>query len=170
MNPSDFNNRRWDRDDYYVTTDPSGVSTAALIDIYNSDVFYWANAMPPEYMEAALRNSLSLCLFSKTTGALTGLSRCVTDFTTFMYLTDVWVDPAQQGKGLGKWMLKCINELIEEMPYLRRCMLFTTDWERSVPLYEKTMGMEVIEGRALATMEVKGRGHPMYGKKGSSYT
>lgn len=47
--------------------------------------------------------------------AFIGFARCVTDFSTFVYLTDVWVDPTCQGQGLGKWLLTCMRtcELLE---------------------------------------------------------
>lgn len=69
-------------------------------------------------------------------------------------------------------MVKCIQEVIEGMPYLRRSMLFTADWERSVPFYERLMGMSPMNirpGEGLAIMEMKGKGHPSYGRDGSSY-
>ena len=91
---------------------------------------------------------------------------------TFAYLTDVWVDPAYQGKGLGSWLVSCVRELLEAMPDLRRSLLFTGDWERSVPFYEKLLGMKLIEprkGQGLAVMERKGKGHPNYGYDGTEY-
>lgn len=94
-----------------------------------------------------------------------GLARCITDYTTFLYLTDVWVDPAHQGSGLGRWLISVIQEAIESMPFLRRSILFTGDWERSVPFYKELMGMDVLEtkpGEGLALMERKGRGHPSF--------
>jgi len=95
-----------------------------------------------------------------------GLARCITDYTTFLYLTDVWVDPAHQGSGLGRWLISTIQEVIESMPYLRRSILFTGDWQRSVPFYEELMGMSVLEttpGEGLAIMERKWKGHPNFG-------
>ncbi|ETS86637.1 hypothetical protein PFICI_00465 [Pestalotiopsis fici W106-1] len=103
---------------------------------------------------------------------LIGFARCITDYTTFLYLTDVWVDELYQGKGLGKWLITCVQEVIEKMPYLRRSMLFTADWERSVPFYEKLMDMTLLETQrnaGLAIMERKGLGHPSYGSNSSSY-
>lgn len=100
-----------------------------------------------------------------------GLARCITDSTTFVYLTDVYIYPSHQGQGLGKWLVGCIQEVIESMPYLRRSVLFTGDWERSVPFYEKTMDMTVVEskrpgkgssGEGLALMMRKGKGHNDY--------
>ncbi|KAK6197119.1 hypothetical protein LQW54_010914 [Pestalotiopsis sp. IQ-011] len=99
---------------------------------------------------------------------LVGIARCITDYTTFLYLTDVWIEPEAQGGGLGKWLVGCIREVIEEMPYLRRSILFTGDWTRSVPFYEKLLGMNLVEtkkGENLALMERKGPGHPSFGKQ-----
>lgn len=96
-------------------------------------------------------------------GKLIGFARCITDYTTFLYLTDVWVDPVCQGKGIGKWLIQSVQETIEKIPYLRRSLLFTGDWTRSVPFYERLMGMSVMEthrGTGLAIMEGKGPKHP----------
>lgn len=95
-----------------------------------------------------------------------GLARCITDYTTFLYLTDVWIDPTHQGAGLGRWLISTIQEFIESLPHLRRSVLFTGDWQRSVPFYEKLMGMTVLEtkpGEGLAIMERKWKGHPNFG-------
>ncbi|KAM3443579.1 hypothetical protein MY4824_000465 [Beauveria thailandica] len=172
---SSLQNRQWRRDDYIITTNSSLIPLARLIDIFNSDEFYWANAMPLDYMKATLENSLCFGLFRHDSdddddddagkGVFLGLARCITDYTTFLYVTDVWVDPAVQGRGLGSWVVGCVREVAEEMPHLRRSVLFTSSWERSVPFYRKLMGMEVVESRSghgLATMQRKGRGHPLY--------
>lgn len=48
------------------------------------------------------------------------------------------------------------------MPHLRRALLFTGDWERSVPFYEQLMGMTVLGGQpgaGPAIMQWKGPGH-----------
>jgi len=97
---------------------------------------------------------------------LIGFARCITDFTTFSYLTDVYILPAHQGTGLGKWLVRCLGEVHDEMPFLRRSMLFTSDWERSVPFYETVLGMRVLgagagrEGGGPAVMQKLGPGFP----------
>ncbi|KAI5467257.1 gcn5-related n-acetyltransferase [Mariannaea sp. PMI_226] len=112
-------------------------------------------------------------LQSSSTLAFLGIARCVTDFTTFLYVTDVWVNPERQGEGLGKWLMSCVQEVILSMPYLRRSLLFTADWERSVPFYQRLMDMNVCEfrqGEGIAMMERRGKGHPGYGLQGPGYT
>ncbi|ROT36475.1 hypothetical protein SODALDRAFT_380785 [Sodiomyces alkalinus F11] len=104
---------------------------------------------------------------------LLGFARCVTDFITFLYLTDVWVDHDHQGGGLGSWLIRSVQEVVEDMPHLRRSLLFTGDWDRSVPFYERLMHMQLIDCRresgGLAIMERKGRGHPGFGREGTGY-
>ncbi|OAA64889.1 Acyl-CoA N-acyltransferase [Cordyceps fumosorosea ARSEF 2679] len=169
---AELKSRQWQRDEYLITTDSSVIPLDRLIDVFDSPEFYWASAMPREHMQAALDNSLCFSLFRDGDDEFLGFARCVTDYTTFVYLTDVWVDPAAQGRGLGSWLVRCVREVVEEMPHLRRSMLFTSSWERSVPFYRRLMGMEVVEstpGQGLITMECKGRGHPRYGSEGSHY-
>ena len=121
-------------------------------------------------MRATLQNSLCFGLFhqsqnsnpnqKETTKDLTliGFARCITDTTTFIYLTDVFILPEYQGEGLGTWLVACVQEVIEDMPYLRRSLLFTGDWKRSVPFYEKLMGVEVTECRPPVDGEEEGTG------------
>jgi GNAT superfamily N-acetyltransferase len=67
-----------------------------------------------------------------------GLARVITDGVTFGYLTDVYVLPKYQGKGLGRWMMECLNEVIKAWPHLRRLMLLASG--SSLDLYRKTLG------------------------------
>ena len=76
-----------------------------------------------------------------------------------------YYQPDQQGKGLGTWLIQCVQSVIEEMPNLRRSMLFTSDWDRSVPFYQKHLKMSVFGGGVaerersdLAMLQYKGPG------------
>ncbi|SPO07022.1 related to GNAT family N-acetyltransferase [Cephalotrichum gorgonifer] len=170
--------RSWKKDGFLISTDPSLFPIQSLIDVFDSKEFYWSKAMPAEAMREMLDNSLCFGLYEQSQPdaaselKFVGLARCITDFVTFAYLTDVWVDPTYQGKGLGSWLVGCVQEVLETMPYLRRSMLYTRDWERSVPFYQRLMGMKLVEtrmGEGLAIMESKGKGHPSYGSEGTSY-
>jgi ribosomal protein S18 acetylase RimI-like enzyme len=173
-----FRSRLWQQDDHFISTDVSLLPLQTLHDAFASDTFYWANPLPDEVLQQTLQNSLCFGLYegqhrqladtsSRESLKLVGFARAVTDFTTFVYLTDVWVDPKQQGKGLGRWMVQCVQEIIEEMPYLRRSMLLTRSWEQSVPFYEKLMDMTVLgpRGQGFAVMERLGKGNPAYVEK-----
>lgn len=179
---SKLQERSWRKDQFLISTNPAHFPIPTLIEIFDRKDFYWAKPLPAQDMREMLQNSLAFGLYeqldhqhpgnSAPEATLIGIARLVTDFITFAYLTDVWVDPSYQGKGLGSWLVTCVQEVVDEMPHLRRSMLFTADWERSVPFYEKLMGMQLIESRpnkGLAIMEAKGRGHPSYGCQGTGY-
>ncbi|KAI1632926.1 hypothetical protein F4809DRAFT_58395 [Biscogniauxia mediterranea] len=191
---SQLQGRTWQRDGYLISTDPGLISIPRLISIFASDDVHWTSPLPEPYMREMVESSLCFGLYSKqqldspspsssnqqpepkSRGPphlpLVGFARCVTDFTSFLYVTDVWVEPSLQGRGLGGWLVGCVQEVIETMPYLRRSMLLTADWERSVPFYEKLMGMELMKsrkGEGLAVMERKGPGHPSYRREGGGY-
>ncbi|KAI1491507.1 hypothetical protein F5X96DRAFT_631162 [Biscogniauxia mediterranea] len=197
---SQLQGRTWQRDGYLISTDPGLISIPRLISIFASDEVYWTSPLPEPCMREMVESSLCFGLYSKQQqqpnspspsssnqqqpepksspgppahlSLLVGFARCVTDFTSFLYVTDVWVEPSLQGRGLGGWLVGCVQEVIESMPYLRRSMLLTGDWERSVPFYERLMGMELMKsrkGEGLAVMERKGPGHPSYRREGSGY-
>lgn len=174
-------NRSWRRDSYLISTDPSIVPLAGVVAIFTSDEFYWTKPLPEDAMREMIESCLFFALYdtkqssitsdtqepSDETRKLVGIARGITDFTTYIYLTDVWVDPAYRGQGLGKWLMECVREITESMSHLRKTMLVTGDWERTVPFYETIMDMEVTEGQrgeTRAVMERRGRGHPKFGQ------
>lgn len=167
----------WRRDGHVISTDISLIPRDELHSAFASPEMYWANPLPDDVLKMTLENSLCFAVyetpaegegesgFGPAPGKFIGFARCITDYTTFLYLTDVWVDRACQGKGIGKWLIQSVQEVIEKIPHLRRSLLFTGDWTRSVPFYEKLMGMTVMEtkpGQGLAVMERKGPAHPNY--------
>lgn len=162
---SELRSRRWTRDGYLVSTDASLVPIAELNAAFASDACYWAQPLPEPAVAEMLRSSLCFGLYDLGTpgsAGFIGFARVITDFTTFAFVTDVWVDPSTQGKGLGRWLVGCVQEVLEGMPHLRRSMLLTGDWERSVPFYERLMKMEVVgsrPGEGMAVMQMKGRGN-----------
>lgn len=191
MNKAALEHKTWTKDDYIISTDPSLIPLTKLNDIFASEEVYWAKSLPESVLLETLQNSLCFGVYHtshnqhangaevvseavpESSGQLTfvGIGRCITDFTTFLYLTDVYIYPELQGRGLGGWLVRCVQEVVESMPHLRRSLAFTGDWERSVPFYEKLMGMSVIEsrrssdgksGEGLAVLMRKGKGNPGY--------
>lgn len=168
--------REWRKDDMLLSTDPELVPIQDLTAIFALKEFYWAKPMPEAEMRTMLQNSMVFAVYDEAAKTeshkLVGFARCVTDFVTIAYLTDVWVQPSYQGKGVGGWLISCVNEVLEPMPHLRRTLVFTADWKRSVPFYEKWMSVEPLDstpGKGLALMEKKGKGHPTYGRTGTAY-
>lgn len=92
-----------------------------------------------------------------TTGPdiMVGFARLVTDSTTFVYLTDVWISEEQTGHGLGTWLIECINEWVTTVPYLRQFVLITRKANESY--YTSKLGMSRIEEMAgVVTLVRKG--------------
>jgi GNAT superfamily N-acetyltransferase len=163
----------WRKGEYFISTDPSIIPLQTLNEWFASDELYWAKPLPLDVLQLSLERCLCFGLFhapneeninttKKPTVDFVGIARGVTDYVTFVYITDVYVHSTHQGNGLGRWLVECVGEAIDEMPYLRRSMLFTMDWERSVPFYEKILGMSVQESR-------KGEGMAMMMRKGKAY-
>ena len=59
----------------------------------------------PETLEKMLRNA-NLIVTARVEGRLVGVSRAITDFSFCTYLSDLAVDQAQQGKGIGRELIR----------------------------------------------------------------
>ncbi|KAI2601762.1 hypothetical protein GGR54DRAFT_54951 [Hypoxylon sp. NC1633] len=139
--------RNWYRDEFVISTEPLMIQVDEVNAVLSSDLMWWANGLPRDLMKKAIHNSLCLGLYvlPKSTSHIAGQSnpsqiglvRVVTDDVTFAYLTDVYILPEYQGKGLGRWMMECLNEVIKSWTHLRRFMFLTSD---SMNLYRKYLG------------------------------
>lgn len=89
--------------------------------------------------------------------AMIGLARLITDCVTVVWLTDVYVLPEWQGRGLGSWLNQCIKEWVDMMPHLRRLSLIAQEG-RMEQTYAKVFGTE--------RMEDEGTGYRIYSAKG----
>lgn len=145
--------------EYIVSTDPNLIPMKTLMEAFDQEFFYWGKALPEEDMRLMVHSSLCFGLYIRNVDirdrrssgesmahgtkdpevSLIGFARLVTDCVTVGYLTDFYVLPRYQGTGLGTWLLKCIQEIADQWPYLRRIMFFTNS-ERSKLYYERVLG------------------------------
>ena len=87
---------------------------------------YWAGSQPPEVIRRSWEAAgITLGLFKDEDGEMIGCARAVTDFARFAYLSDVYVDPAYRGQGLGRWLVQLMIEH-PEVPRVR-WVLHTND-------------------------------------------
>lgn len=70
---------------------------------------------------------------------MVGASKLITDRVTFGYLTDVYVLKEFQQRGLGTFMMKCLNEHVSTWPDLRGLWIMSSSPEAR-KLYEETFG------------------------------
>ena len=75
-----------------------------LVHAWISDQSYWAQGRTREVMDRSIEHSLVIGVYSAQ-GAQAGFARFVTDYATFAWLCDVFIDTAHRGHGLGSFLV-----------------------------------------------------------------
>ena len=186
--------REWHRDGFLLSTDPSLIDRKALNAAFDEDYMPWATPLSGEELKVMVENSVCFGLYSATfepadtlspttslSGADTqetaqpedledsrpgqiGMARLITDYATVAYLTDVYILPEYQGRGLGKWLIACVKEWWESMPNGRR-LIFIASEGQGEDFYGKALGSKRLEdenskdaGKKYRLFSAKGRG------------
>jgi GNAT superfamily N-acetyltransferase len=110
-------------DNYIISTD-RGKLDVNYIHYFLSKESYWAKNIPIELVNTSIEGSLCFGVYHQ--GKQIGFARVITDYATFGYLADVFIDKNYRGKGLSKELMKFIMEQ-EVIKKLRRFMLATLD-------------------------------------------
>jgi GNAT superfamily N-acetyltransferase len=86
---------------------------------------YWSRGRAREVVERSIANSLPFGVYTAD-GEQVGFARVVTDYATFAWLADVYIEEAHRGHGLGK---RLVTEVLghPDLQGLRRWMLGTAD-------------------------------------------
>jgi GNAT superfamily N-acetyltransferase len=111
-----------ERDGYLISDDPKRLDQEAIYAYLRRS--YWAEARLPHTQRLANDNSLCLGLYLGKEQA--GFARVVTDYATFAYLCDVYVEDAHKSRGLGKWLMEAVHAY-PRLQGLRRWSLATRD-------------------------------------------
>jgi GNAT superfamily N-acetyltransferase len=108
---------------YTITTDKSLMN---MQDIYYwlSEEAYWCKGIPFELFNRTFDNSF--CIGALIDGKQVAYARLITDYATFAYLADVYVEEEHRGKGISKKMMEILFDL-DWVKGLRRIMLATKD-------------------------------------------
>lgn len=85
---------------------------------------YWAKGIPIDLVGQSIKNALCFGIYEDNKQI--GFARVITDYTTFAYLADVFVDEAYRGRDLSKTLMTFILSF-EEFRMLRRFILATRD-------------------------------------------
>lgn len=176
----------WQKPGFLISTDKTLLSIPAINHAFGLDLIYWTNPVPETVLQEIVDNSFCLGLYAICDSSTTplnaeslsngdkdkdnfkpdskklkqiGFARLVGDLITFAYFTDLYVLPEYQGLGLGGWLIDCIGEVLDGMPYLRWAML-RTSLEKSQIAYERKLGMKVLQSGEIQD------GPVMMGKKG----
>ena len=140
----------WRRDAYRITTETTPEILPQLNDIFDSPDFHWGKSLSESQLRTMLKASTTFALFHEPDSSrestqaprLTGLGRWITDNVTVVYVNDIFIMPEHRGNGLAKWMLSCMNELLETMPDLRGTILIVEKGTPTERLYKKHFGMQ----------------------------
>ena len=116
---------------YTITTDKDLMKVQ---DIYNwlSTQAYWCAGIPFELFKASFDNSF--CIGVVINHKQIAYARLITDYATFAYLADVYVEETHRGQGISKKMMEVLFDL-DWVVGLRRIMLATRDAQQLYKQY-----------------------------------
>ncbi len=105
-----------------ISTDPARLDLEAICGFLSRA--YWASARPRDRIEASLQHSLVFGVYDGSKQI--GMARVVTDYATFAWLCDVFLDDAYRGQGIGKWLMETVVSH-PDLQGLKRMLLVTRD-------------------------------------------
>jgi GNAT superfamily N-acetyltransferase len=97
--------------DYELSTDPVRLDVDRVEAMLHAS--YWATQRPREVIERSITASLCIGAYQHDGGLQVGFARLVTDYATFGWLCDVFVDPIARGQKLGVAMVEALVTLPE---------------------------------------------------------
>lgn len=108
--------------EYTVSTDRSRLDIDAVHAFLTRS--YWAEGISHAGVAEAIENSLPFGVYRGEEQV--GFARVITDYVTFAYLADVYIEEAHRGRGLGKLLIRAMVAH-PRLRGLRRWMLGTRD-------------------------------------------
>lgn len=122
-----------------ISTDPDKQDVNA-IQAFLTHGYFDTVGVERETVAKAVRRSLCFGIFDA--GRQVGFARVITDHVTFAYLCDDYVLESHRGRGLGRWLMECI-QAHSQLQGIRRWILGPTHDTR---LYEK-FGFRPLAGQ-----------------------
>jgi len=110
------------RGNYLVTTDPARLDKEFIHGYLTRS--YWSEGISRNVVERGIANSLCFGVYEGDQQV--GFARVITDYATFVYLADVFIIESHRGKGLSKFLMKCIIS-DSRLQGFRRWLLGTRD-------------------------------------------
>jgi len=114
--------REYRKGDYLISTDPSKLNLEMIHDFLTHS--YWAEAIPKETVLRSIQFSLPFGVYHKLKQI--GFARVISDFSTYAYISDVFLLESYRGKDISTWLIKCILRH-PELQSLRRWNLYTSN-------------------------------------------
>jgi hypothetical protein len=108
--------------EYFVSSDPSRLDLP-FTHQWLSNQAHWSLGLPFKVFKRMIDHSLNFGVYHQS-GKQVGYGRVITDYTTFAWLTDVFIIDEYRGKGLSIILMNCIFDH-PELKILRRWLLGT---------------------------------------------
>lgn len=124
------------RDSYLISTDRARLDLGAIQEYLSCS--YWAQGRSLATIEASIEHSLCFGLYAGEQQV--GFARVVTDYATFGWLCDVYVLESHRGRGLGKWLVRCVVA----HPALRELKIFLLATSDAHELYRRYGSFEEL--------------------------
>ncbi|WP_431880069.1 GNAT family N-acetyltransferase [Micromonospora marina] len=112
-------------DGYEISTDPDRIDLDR-VHVWLATDAYWALGRDRETVVRAFAGSIGFGVYRPADGRQVAVARVVTDGATFAWLCDVYVDPAERGRGLGTWLAGAVRDHLGELG-VSRILLATLD-------------------------------------------
>jgi GNAT superfamily N-acetyltransferase len=113
------------REGGYLLTDDKDRLDVERVHRWLSEDAYWALGRELSRVRASIAGSDSYGIYD-VDQVQVGFCRVVTDWATFGWLCDVYIDPNHRGRGLGTWMVENVRAVYAATG-MRRLLLATND-------------------------------------------
>lgn len=133
-----------------ISTDKAKLDVDYIHDFLSQS--YWAAGIPRHAVQKSIDNSFCFGVYEDDKQI--GFARVITDFTTFAYLADVFIDENCRGRGVGHTLIDAIVHH-QELINLRRWHLLTDDAQKLYSEY----GFTVVANPAI---HMEKRKKPIY--------
>lgn len=91
-----------------ISTDKEKLDINLIIDFLHK-YSYWAQHRSDEIIKKSIENSYSIGVYREKKQI--GFARIVTDYSTVYYLTDIFIIPGYQNRGIGHKLMNYIHNL-----------------------------------------------------------
>jgi len=112
-----------ERDGFVLDTDRGRLDVDRVVN-WITRQSYWAVGRSPEEVRRSLEGSVTLGVYRE--GVQVACTRIVSDWATFAWICDVFVEEEFRGRGLGTWMVASAVALCESSG-VSRVVLATRD-------------------------------------------
>jgi GNAT superfamily N-acetyltransferase len=110
------------KEGFVISTDPARLQLETICQFLARS--YWANTRKQGVIALSLGNSLCFGMYDGEKQI--GFTRVVSDYATYAWLCDVFIDEDYRGRGLGKWMMTTVMAH-PQLQIVRRWSLATRD-------------------------------------------